>query len=370
MKILHICNLIGGVGVYIRNTVDHIDDSIEYVIARGKDDNTPPLTQRGMELKEYTIDLYREISLKDIRCFFQIINVIRKEKPDIIHCHSAKAGLLGRIAGFICGKKTIYSPHAFSFLSATGFKSKLFLFLEKLVKLNSYMLTGSNSEREIGLSALNYKSERTYTWNNTVPDAIEELNNSSTTILDNRKFNICSVGRPCYQKNVQFLIEVIKDVVSIIPESKFYLIGAGFYSPDTAEVNNLIKKYNLTDNVKLIEWLSHREMFKYLNDADLYMTSARYETLPLAVIEAMSLDCPVIASDAPGNVDCVFNGENGYLLPFEVELFVEKIVTLYNDDELRKRMGIRSRELFLEHFCIDSQIDKLKQIYERIANDK
>lgn len=184
------------------------------------------------------------------------------------------------------------------------------------------------------------------------------------------QFRICYIGRPCYQKNIQFLIEVARSVINEIPCTRFYLLGVGYYSPDLEEIQSLINKYSLGSYIELVDWLPQDEIFDYVQKSDIYISTSRYEGLPLSVIEAMSLGAPIIASNVLGNVDCVFDGDNGYLLPFEVKLFVEKIVLLYNDDELRKRMGARSRELFLEHFCIDSQIDKLKQIYEKIANDK
>ncbi len=181
------------------------------------------------------------------------------------------------------------------------------------------------------------------------------------------KFNICYIGRPCYQKNIPFLIEVASEVISLVPKVKFYLLGVGYYSPDLEEVKSLIDKYSLKDNVELIEWLPQQDIFKYIEKSDIYVSSSLYEGLPLSIIEVMSLGKPIIASNVVGNKDCVFDGENGYLLPFEKDKFVEKIVALYNNEELRNRMSKKSRELFLEHFCIDTQINKLKQIYTDIT---
>lgn len=185
-----------------------------------------------------------------------------------------------------------------------------------------------------------------------------------------KQFTICYIGRPSYQKNVQFLIEIVHSVVAKIPNAKFYLLGVGYYSPDLAEVQSLIKKYELANYIELVEWLPQEEIFEYVSQADVYISTSLYEGLPLSVIEVMSLGKPIIATDVVGNRDCVFNGENGYLLPFDKDMFVEKIEELYSSADLRQKMGERSRELFLENFCIATQIDKLKQIYEEVANKK
>ncbi|MFR9500380.1 MAG: glycosyltransferase family 4 protein [Rikenellaceae bacterium] len=187
-------------------------------------------------------------------------------------------------------------------------------------------------------------------------------------VMRGKEFNICSIGRPCYQKNTKFLIEIAKSVVERIPSIKFYLLGVGYYSPDLDEVKVLIDKYSLCENFELVEWLPQHEIFDYIDQADIYVSTSLYEGLPLSVIEVMSMSRPIIASDVVGNRDCVFEGENGYLLPFDKEQFVAKIIELYNDDKRREGMGRRSRELFLEHFHIETQADKLKQIYKDIAN--
>ena len=102
MKILHIGQLIGGLDIYIRNTINYADNSFEYIIAHGVSDKNQPIIKDGKEIKEYNISLYRELNpIKDLKGLIQVLNIIRKEKPNIIHCHSAKGGFIGRFAGFM-----------------------------------------------------------------------------------------------------------------------------------------------------------------------------------------------------------------------------------------------------------------------------
>ena len=95
-----------------------------------------------------------------------------------------------------------------------------------------------------------------------------------------------------------------------------------------------------------------------------YISTALYEGLPLAIIEAMANGKAIIASDVVGNKDCVRNGENGYLLPLDADAYAEKIVQLVDDEELRRKMEKKSRELFLKEFFIENRIKLLQQIYE------
>ena len=96
MKILHIGNLKSGIDTYVRNTVALASDDFEFVIVSGADDNSEPYSRHGKALKQYTIDMYRALNpLKDLKALIQAMRIIRKEKPDLVHCHSAKGGVIG-----------------------------------------------------------------------------------------------------------------------------------------------------------------------------------------------------------------------------------------------------------------------------------
>ena len=99
-----------------------------------------------------------------------------------------------------------------------------------------------------------------------------------------------------------------------------------------------------------------------------YISTALYEDLPLAVIEAMANGKAIIASDVVGNKDCVRNGENGYLLTLDADAYANKIIQLVNDKELRTSMEEKSRALFLEEFFIENRIKYLQNQYNMVYN--
>ena len=177
IRIMHIGQMIGGLDVYIRNSVSYANDKFEYVIVHGKDDKSSPINRNGKPVKEYMIDLYRQPNIvNDTKAIWEAICIIKKEKPDIIHCHSAKGGFIGRIAGFLTRTITAYTPHAFSFLSSGSLvKRKIYLMLERSVKFNSYLLACSESEREMGIKEVHYADNHALVWSNSVPDAAKEV---------------------------------------------------------------------------------------------------------------------------------------------------------------------------------------------------
>lgn len=109
--------MIGGLDIYIRNSIVYNKTDNEYVIVCGDKDKHAPVIRNGKEVREYHISLYRSLNpFNDLKALIQTIKIIKKEKPDIVHCHSAKGGVIGRTAGWVTGSPTCYTPHAFSFL--------------------------------------------------------------------------------------------------------------------------------------------------------------------------------------------------------------------------------------------------------------
>lgn len=379
MKILHIGNLKSGIDTYVRNTVALASDKFEYVIVNGADDNSEPYMRHGKQVKTYSIDMYRALNpVKDMKAVMQAIKIIKKEKPDLVHCHSAKGGVIGRFAAFFTGTKVVYTAHAFSFLSAESAKKKqIFLLLEKIAKLNSYLLACSGSERELGIKVVGFKEKKAFAWNNAVPDANKELtrisqnsriSESSNPVPKDGERYITSIGRPSYQKNPLFMVEVAHGIHLKHPDIKFYLLGVGFYSPMLEDMKKLIHQYDMDDTFYLLPWLSHEETLKYVKGSMLYFMTSLYEGLPISVIEAMSLGKAVVASDVLGNKDCVKDGYNGYLLPLEENVFVEKMNELIEDDDKRKEMEKNSRAYFESDFFINNRIKALEDIYTEIFN--
>lgn len=367
MKILHIGNLKSGIDTYVRNTVALAGDDYDFVIVSGADDNSEPYMRHGRPLPQYTIDMYRALNpYKDTKAVVQAVRIIRKEKPDLVHCHSAKGGVIGRVAAFLTGRKSVYTAHAFSFLSTESKKKqKVFLLLEKIAKLNSVLLGCSESERVLGMDKVGYGEKNAFAWNNAIPEVYDSDVIEPNEHIQHERY-IVSIGRPSYQKNPLLMVEIMKKVHDRFPDIKFYLVGVGFYSPMLDETKRLISSYGLDDVIVLLPWLSHAETLGYLKHSLLYLTTSLYEGLPIAVLEAMALGKAIVSSDVIGNRDCIIDGENGFLLPMDARKMADAVCEIIENGELRKRMEMQSAHLFEKNFLIDNRIAELEDIYKKV----
>lgn len=367
MRILHIGQMIGGLDIYIRNSIQYNKaEKNEYIIVCGKEDKHQPIVRNGKAVREYPISLYRSLNpVNDLTALIQAVKIIKREKPDVVHCHSAKGGIIGRTAGWMTGVKTFYTPHAFSYLcTPSKLKRWMFLTIERLTRFKTYVLACSESEQEMAMAEVGYDPQHALVWHNAVPDASLEHGK----MVEMQEPYACYIGRPCYQKNTLFLLDVIKKVKDKGCGLKFILLGVGYHSPELEAMKAKMAELGLEDTIKLEPWISHADCQEFVRKSLFYISTALYEGLPLAVVEAMSNGKAIVASDVVGNRDCVRDGENGYLLPLDADAYAEKIIQLVNDNELRERMEKASRELFLKEFFIENRISYLQNKYEMFKN--
>lgn len=374
IKIIHILHAVGGVDVSLRLILANIDsEKFESVVIHGDSDkNEPFLNDKNIPVKNYPISIIRNIQpLKDYRAIKAANRIIKSEKPDLIHAHSAKGGVIGKIVGKMNGVPVLHTPQAYSFLSAENrFKKNVFLGLEKfLSRWNNKILASSNSEKNRAINEVGYNKERVLLFNNCI-NAITEIPDLSIEKTWPDEY-ICSVGRPSFQKNIELMIEVLRELKEKKPNIHLVLMGVGYHAPNLEQVKSLISKYNLDSNITLLEWTKREDIFSIIKNSKIYISTARYEGLPYSVIEALALGKACVVSDADGNRDLIVENNNGFVIKEEnSSQFSKAILELLEDDNKRELFEENSLKLFNEHFNIKNTIHTLESIYKTEAEKK
>lgn len=370
-KVAHIAHSVGGVDVYLRITLKALNpENIECIVIHGKDDTeTPFLDKHGNRVPEFQAPLQRAISpLKDIKALRETIKILKRETPDVIHAHSAKGGIIARAASLWYPVTVLYTPHAFSFLSApTGLKRALYLNIERVFKrFHSVVLACSNSERLRAIKEVGYKEARAHVFNNCI-QRITEADMETPEVQLPSKY-ICTVGRPSYQKNIEMLVHVVKALSAQIPDIHLVVMGVGEYSPNKEIVENLIEQNKLSEHITLIPWIAREQIFSIINGSMLYVSASRYEGLPYSVIESLALGKASVVSDCDGNRDLIKDGYNGYVVPENsVETMANRTFALLTDEAKRKEMEKNALAHYHAHFNIEASIEKLEGIYKEFS---
>lgn len=352
MKIVHVVECFaGGVFSFLSNLTNELDKE-EYIVIYGTNrDNIPQNFKERFPLKTQFIpwkSAGRSLNpVKDIKALWELYTILKKiDDVDIIHLHSSKSGFLGRIVSFLLGKssKTIYTPHAISFLrlDVSPKKRKIFIWMEKFASLfGGKIVACSKSEKE----AIEEQGIKNVTFinNGIKPLQVEKKINTSN------KITIISVGRLFIQKNPKLFNDIALEFINN-PNIQFIWCGDGEL------------KLELTSpNIKCTGWIKRKELENYLANADIYLSTSLWEGLPLSVLEAMSIGLPVVLSDCVGNRDLVEN--NGFLYKNKKEA-INSINRLIENKILINKKGYNSKILIGNNFNIKNMAILYLNIYK------
>lgn len=366
LKIVHLLHSIGGVDVYLRLILENMNiDSFENIVIHGTKDTIKPFFDKnGNKVKEYRVSIFRDISIvDDIKSLFQTYKILKKEKPNVIHAHSAKGGIVGRITGRLLGIRVIYTPHAFSYLSTQNIlKRSFFLSIEKfLANGNSLLLATSRSEKKRATEEVGYKPENAIVFNNCI-EPITKIHPLTIPKTWPDEY-ICTVGRPSYQKNIEQMIRVMHEVNR---EIKIHLVvmGVGPVSGQLESVKSLIQELDMSNDVTLLDWTERTDVFNIISHSKFYLSTSRYEGMPYAVIESLALSKACVVTNCDGNKDLIIDNHNGFVVGNEdIDGFKCRILKLLDDKELLDKFSKNAFHLYAEKHNIKKNISELESIY-------
>ncbi|WP_407856505.1 glycosyltransferase [Enterococcus hailinensis] len=305
--------------------------------------------------------LTREINLKkDKAAYIYISKKIKDIKPDIVHCHSSKAGVIGRIAAKRHGiKKIFYTPHAYSFLAPEfgGYKKNLFILIEHF--LSRYATTQtfcvSKGEKDSAISYKIDKSEKFSVIYNGLPaielpeknEVKQQLGLKSTDIV------IGNNARLSEQKNPMLFMKIAKELINKNNSYHFIWVGDG---PLMADTKRFIQENDIEDNIHLFGYREDSELI--VAGYDIFLITSLYEGLPYAPIEAMRAGVPIIATNVVGNQELINQSENGYLIELNE---INNIFEVFKNTFVLQKKSIQVE--FERNYSLSRMIDSIGKFY-------
>lgn len=335
----------GGIFTYIVDLANELCKKYDMYIAYGIRRQTPKDYLDYFDPSIHMIyveNFTREISpMKDIRAFSDIKRIAEKVKPDIIHLHSSKAGVVGRLA--FDGKEIplFYTPHGYSFLMQNykPLKRLMFKSIETIcAKRNCTTISCSPGEQEETLKL----TKRAKYVNNGIN--LEELEKDLKDIeKGEHPLTVFTLGCICYQKNPK----LFNLVAESLPDVKFVWIGDGDLREELA-----------VPNIEITGWMDQKDALRVSMNADIFLLTSLWEGLPMSLLEAMYMKKLCVVNDVIGNHDVIQNGQNGYVCR-TVEDFVKAIESTGNEGLVEKAY----RDL-MKRYNTEVMAEKYSQIYE------
>ncbi len=316
-RILYIVEAMGGgVFTYIVGLTNELVNEYDIYIAYAIRPQTPTNYKNYFDNRIHLIkvkNFEREINIiKELKAIGEVKEIAKKIKPDIIHLHSSKAGVIGRIAFNRKKIPLFYTPHGYSFLmqNYNPLKRKFFKTIE-IICAKTKCVTISCSKGE-HLESLKLTQRATYV-NNAIN--INELQKMLTKVKKNEhSFTVFTLGRICYQKNPILFNQIAEKM----PNIRFLWIGEG-------ELRYELK----SSNIEITGWITREKALNFSMNADIFLLTSLWEGLPMSLLEAMYMKKPCVVTDVIGNNDVIHNGDNGYVCN-TVEEFVKAIQDIIN----------------------------------------
>jgi glycosyltransferase involved in cell wall biosynthesis len=348
MKILHVVEAFGGGIIEFINQISNgLQEHKHFILYAHREIPIEDIKIRfnnNCEFIEWR-HASRDISIKkDLLAYKSLSEVVYSIKPDVIHLHSSKAGFIGRLWGLFnhaYRSKIIYTPNGLYFIrrDLSRVKRLSFGILEYIAGKCSGQIIGvslseSKALEDIGLRA-------TFINNGVIP-----WKDGTTSLRKFDKFTIVTVGRISEQKNpasFRHIAETFKDD----PNIEFIWVGEGQLSEMISSVKN----------IKITGWLDTEKVKEILCRSHLYLSTALWEGLPFAVLEAMNASLALVLSNCVGNVDLIRdNPQNGIIFENE-QVAVTQIRKMVKQPQIVLQLGKASLEFLKERFNSKNMVD-------------
>ena len=292
--------------------------------------------------------LGRKISvLSDLLAFFEIRKIIKSEKPDIINTHTAKAGVLGRLAALSILQNRPAIVHTFHGHLLYGYfsplKTMVFNTIEKLLarKTNLIISAGRIVMEELIKEGIGNEDQYVVI-SPGVPSYSESISSKEAREVHdpNQKLKVGWLGRITKIKRPDRLIEVARS----LPNVNFFVGGMGDLYEETKE--------NAPTNVNFLDWVDPN---KFWQQVDLGFLTSENEAQPIALIEACLNGVPVVAENVGSVGEVVIDGRTGFLVTGKIQR-IEAIQKFISDRKLVYSMGAEAKNFCEEKFSIDNFI--------------
>ncbi|HTX21174.1 MAG TPA: glycosyltransferase family 4 protein [Candidatus Aquilonibacter sp.] len=311
--------------------------------------------------------------LKDFLALRKLENIFRGQKPDIVHTHSGKAGILGRLAARRAGVPivihTIHGPSFGNFQN--GFSNFIFRSAEKYAaRATTHFIVVADAMKNQYLAAgIGQPEQYKKIFSGFTLEPFQAATNDSNFRkqlgIAPDDFVVGKIARLFKLKGHDDLFAVAPELVRQNSKIKFLLVGDGEWR---GRFENLAKSLGLEKHFIFAGLVPPDEVPKFVGIMDVLVHLSLREGLPRALPQAFAAGKPVIAYDCDGAREVCHSGETGYLLrPGDLKNLAGKILRLDGDVSLRKKLGRLGQSFVRENFGVEKMVDATYNLYLKLA---
>jgi len=352
---------IGGAQIHVRDMAEAMQrrGHAVIVLTGGEGHFTEDLRARQIEtviLDHLTVPIR---PWRDIRALRELRAALEAFGPDLVATHSAKAGVIGRMAARLLGVPVIVTTHGWSFTTGVPpLKAFVYRWIERVTGPfgADRTITVSEYDRQLALRAGILSESRMVTVHNGIPDMPPALRADPSRTPP----RMVMVARFGAQKDHPTLLRALAGLRDL--QWQLDLVGEG---PLLSQTRSLAVSLGLEDRVHFLG--QRMDVDRILANAQVGLLITNWEGFPLSILEAMRANLPVVASGVGGVSESVVDGVTGFVVPQgDVDVLRERLGRLLSDPALRASLGMRGRAEYETHFALERSVSKTLAVYESV----
>jgi len=330
--------------------------------------------EQGIEVVDLR-PLVRRISpFNDVKAFISIFRFLRRLKPDIVHTHTSKAGILGRLAACIARVPIIiHTPHGHVFYGHFGRSlSKIFLQMEKLLGRITHHQIGLTPEEGNDYLRLSVSKPSNTSVIHSGVDIHRFIEGAKQRTRKSKELGIPAdslvigyVGWLIPIKGVTHLVNAMARVVEQHPKSILVLVGKGDEKgEEEIKLKEQVERAGLADKVRFLGW--RPDVDEIMGCFDIFVLPSLNEGMGRVLVEAMAAGLPIVASRVGGIPDLVKDGRNGLLVPpADASALAKAISDLLAEKKNRNRMGKAGKKM-CRPYSAKAMVEQIDDLYKEL----
>jgi glycosyltransferase involved in cell wall biosynthesis len=325
---------------------------------------------RKPSVRHLEVEIPRNISpIKDLKSIWSMYHLFKAEKFDIVHSHTAKAGFVTAIAGWLAGVPRVYhTSHGLPFFDGQGkIKKQIYRTFEKMAcRLRHHFFTQNQRDMEACIDLMGSADKVTFEGNGVDVELIEKnaviQRDAAEKLYGTNGIRIVMLARLEPVKRIEDFIEALVILKERKIDMTSVIAGSGPLSDYLVE---LIETKGVQDIVSLVGGVTFPHGL--IAASDIVVLCSEKEGIPRCLMEAMALRKPVVATDVLGTQELVQNEQTGFLVPLgDVFATAEKIQLLIDSEDLRRRFGQAGHHRVIHHY---NDVNIAKMLHDFYVQD-
>lgn len=361
MKVLQVCEAYGGgVKKHLDLISKVMDSSVEnYYYISPSLNETVAIESTNVQIDKNFSN--RKNPLHLLNAAKNLLAAVKEIKPDVIHFHSTFAGIVAVLLKPFVKKniKFVYTPHAyFSQKDLSSTKRMIVCKLEKTILKGMDKVIHVSQQEEQHCFEQNLLPVAAQSKSIVIYNGVEQPSYRKTA-KNEEKTVFVNVARCVEQKNPELFLKIAKHYVKLDNSAEFIFVGDG---PKLETIKKEISQYGLDEKIKFVGYSTNVQ--QYLEQADFYLSTSRYEGMPYSVIEAMAMGLPLILSNVIGHSELIV--ENGALFELDDINKIVEMLSLYSKID-KVEYGILTQESIIhfdKQFNVKNKVQSILKVYK------